>query len=191
MGLKKILTVLVAVGALLTVSGCSVNSGGVAAVIDGQVLYEKDMLTTANDVTDILSADPSFANFSSMNFVLQNAIYEAAMQKAFGENQSPFTEDQHDQFWTTYYDPNSAVYQLWTDPRTRDNLTGYLDYNIVKLLESQGQDMTQVDAAIAQVPVTVNPRYGSWDLSALALTSMLTSQGTGSLGNPQTFSLPA
>jgi len=191
MGLKKILAGFVAVVALLGVSGCS-QSGSVAATVNGAVITEDFVQGSARAIDGILSQDPAYANYDFVGFVLGNSIMEDILTSSLGQMGITLTDQDREQVWTSTYDPSTAEYSLWTNPKTQQALKGLIDLTIVNSMAQSGNlDTDRLLALIDAIPVALNPRYGQWDAGNLAISSRVTSSPAGSLADPLVFTIPA
>jgi len=190
MGLKKILAGLVAVAALLTVSGCS-QSGSVAATVNGMVITEDYVQNSARDLNEILSPDPAYAGYDFVGFVLGNSIMEEMLTNCLGQMGITLTDQNREQVWTSTYDPSTAEYSLWTNPKTQKAITGLIDLTLVNSMAQSGNlDANTLLALIDTMSVTLNPRYGQWNADSLTVSSRITKSSAGSLADPLTFTIP-
>jgi len=191
MGLRKILVGLVAVATLLTVSGCS-TSPNAAATVDGQVVTEEYVQSTAVAVSDILSQNPSYLNFDFVGFVLNNKIRGMVLTDALNQMGITITDADRDQFWASGFTTDSVEYPLWTDEKTKDAMAGYIDFSLVNSAIQAGSfDADKLLELMNAVSVTLNPRYGDWDSEYLAPASRVTGQSAGPLADPVPFTIPA
>ena len=191
MGLKKILAGCVAVAALLGVSGCS-QSGSVAATVNGTVITEDYVQGSASAIDAILSQDPAYANYDFVGFVLGNSIMEDILTVSLGQMGITLSDQERESVWTSSYDPSTAEYSLWTDPDTQQAITGLIDLTIVNSRAQSGSiDTDRLLTLIDAMSVTLNPRYGQWDPSNLAISSRVTRAPAGSLADPLLFTIPA
>lgn len=191
MGLKKLLATLVAVVALLGVSGCS-QSGNVAATVDDTVVTENFVQNSAKYISDILSQDPKYANYDFVGFVLGNSILEVMLNDSLAQMGVTLSDQQREQLWTGSYDPSSVEYSLWADPKAREAVTGLIDLTLVNSMVQSGNiDPNGLLALIDSMSVTLNPRYGQWDSSSLSVSSRVTGSPAGPLANPVSFIVPA
>ncbi|MCL2471722.1 MAG: hypothetical protein FWF25_08300 [Propionibacteriaceae bacterium] len=192
MTVKRILAVLVALAALVTVSGCSAGTAKVAATVNGQVIDENQVQSAALEVGNILSASPTYEDFDPVAFVLQNEIVGAMLTSALSQVGVTITDDQRQQLWSSSFDPTSPEYQLWTDPKTRPGLIGYIDYALVgQMSQAGGLDSNKVMSLVNAMTVTVNPRYGVWDSDNWTVSSRTLGQGSGPLADPTGFTIPS
>jgi len=191
MGLKKILAGLVAVVALLGMSGCS-QSSNTAATVNGVVITEEYVQSSARYLTETLSSEPGYANFDFVGFVLRNTIMEEILSDTLSQMGITVTDQNREQVWNSLFDPNSLTYKLWADPKARPTLLGYIDLAMVQTSAQSGNlDTDKLVALIDAVSVSVNPRYGQWDSESLNLSSRVAPDPVGTLADPVPFSIPA
>ncbi|MCL2736431.1 MAG: SurA N-terminal domain-containing protein [Propionibacteriaceae bacterium] len=194
MGLKRIAAGLVVIAAGLALSACSANTGNVAATVGGHVLSETTEQNAATAVTDILGQDPTYAQFDSMAFVLQNDIVGQLLTSGLSDMGITITDAQRDDFWQSNFDPGRVEYQLWMDARTKNCVVGYIDLALVNsMVQSGAIDSNQLVGRMDDISVTVNPRYGVWDSTNWTVSSRASNPGvtTGPLADPQVFTVPA
>jgi len=192
MTVKRILAALVALAALVTVSGCSAGTAKVAAMVNGQVIAEQQVQSAAQEVNDILSSSPTYAGFDALAFVIQNEVVGAMLTSALTQLGLTITDDQREQLWSSSFDPTSPEYQLWTDPKTRTALVGYIDYALVGQMSQAGSiDSNKLVSLVNAMKVTVNPRYGEWDQENWVLPSRTSGQVSGPLADLSVFTMPS
>jgi len=190
MGLKKLLAGLVAVVALLGVTGCS-QSGNVAATVDGTVITENFVQNSAREIADVLSPDPKYDTYDFVGFVLGNSIMEKMLTDCLDQMGITLSDQDRERMWTSSYAPDSVEYALWTNPKTQPAITGLIDLTLVNGMAQAGSlDTNQFLALIDAMPITINPRYGQWDPERLSLSSRITNSPAGPLADPTTFIVP-
>ena len=102
------------------------------------------------------------------------------------------SDDLRAQIWAESYEQVGLPYGMWEDPQTRQFVAAWMNVQVaVELLDMGGLDYDTLVAAMAEVPVVVAPRYGSWDTSELHLTSRVNSRSEGPLGERVRFQMPA
>lgn len=192
MGLKKILAGIVAAAALIAMSGCSAQSGSVAATVNGVVITEDSLNTSVAAFNEILSQDPRYDSSDSVSFVLTYQILGEMFGAALPQLGLGFTDADREDLWTSTFSPTDVEYPLWTDPRLTSMMRGYLDFNLTNMLAQSGSiDVQTVVAALNSLSVTVNPRHGSWNMDTWAITSNSASNPVGVLADPVVFPVPA
>ena len=193
MALKRIVAGLVGVVALVALAGCSGSpGGGVAAVVDGQVITETSVDRAALAMRDIVSSSSQYDGMDFTGFMLTNLIDEQLFANVLASMGQTITDDMRDQYWQANFDPTGAEYNLWTDSRTRAAMVGYIDVQLINaMLTNQTLDYNGLLAAAQAVPVKLNPRYGTWDSANLAVSSREDNLTAGALAAPTVFTMPA
>jgi hypothetical protein len=143
---KRILAGLVAVAALLVAAGCSSNPS-VAATVNGEVVAEAAVQKAAGGMLDIVQDSGDFTGL-----VLESYVYQIALGSVLGEMGVTITDAMRDEWWMGSIDPASTAFRLWTDPRTKAGIAGYIDIQIVNTMLQNGQlDVNEVQIGRAHV----------------------------------------
>ena len=195
MSVKRVVAGLIAVVALLAMSGCSANRGSVAAKVGDQVLSQSALdreINVANEkLTDF---NPVFATFDTTEFVLKAEIMGRIMTSALAKLNVTITDQMRNDYITNTYSPSEAVYLLWNDKRTKSAIDNMSNWNIGLMLRDAGMvDGVALSAQLSAISkaVKVNPRYGDWDMSSQTVASRVASQlQQGALAEPAAFTIP-
>jgi len=191
MGLKKILAGIVAAAALIAMSGCTANTGNVAATVNDVVITESSLEASAKAFDEILSQDPRYAATDSVNFILTYEILAEMFAATQATTGISFTDAEREQLWKTSFTPNQVEYGLWGEPSLTSMMRGYIDLELTNQLAQTGNlDVTAVVTALNDVTVNVNPRHGSWDSQKWSVTPNTESTPVGALAEPVVFSIP-
>ena len=205
MGLKKITVGMVIVIAM-SMSGCSFQ-GSVAATVNGQIITEAALASTVRGIEDVLSDDERYQGFDFTAFMLENLVYSIIfpeVRRSVGvastnQDREVFpevtgsvgvasTDQDREEWWESHIDPAYPEYPLWADPRTRTAMAGYIDISIIEdLLDAGDLDPQTVVPLLTAMPVSVNPRYGTWDWEYMGLYTRRLMQPQGPLAEPVVF----
>jgi hypothetical protein len=195
MGVKRI-AIVVAVVCLMGISGCSANGSTIAATVDDVVITEASIQQAADAMYETLSQNPEFADKNTLNVtMLQHRLSGAILSKVAARFGVRITDAEREAVWEQNFGPQSAQgvtleYPLWTDPRSHEAISGWIDFNLVNwMLQSGELDGQLFFAEVEKIPVTLNPRYGDFDYSSIALAITLNHPG-GALAELVDFSKP-
>jgi len=195
--MKKLLVGLVAIASLLGVSGCA-QSSNTAATVGDMVITEDYVQSSAHYLVEALAAEPAYNTFNFAGFVLANTITEKVLADSLAEMGITISDEQREQQWASMIQPGTITYALWDDPVTRQTLYGLIDSTMVQTAAQMGNiDANKLQTLIDAIPVTLNPRYGTWNSTALNISTRITDTPTGpyipagSLADQQLFTLPS
>ncbi len=151
------------IAGMLVLSGCSGQNPNYAATVDGAVIpvSEADALFT---VLEPYLQNPSPASAVSV-LVTSRVGAQIAVRQGL-----EFTSDEREMAAASVLPPDLAA-----DP----NAAGFATDYVTTALVSQQLGQEGFIQAAAEVDVVVNPRFGSWDPSQVAVVP-----GTGSLSSP-------
>ncbi len=158
----KALIALVVAG-MLVLSGCAGQNPNHAATIDGVALPVSEVEATLPVLKPYLQ-DPSVATVTGL-LVTSRVGAKIAQQEGL-----QFTAEERETASAASLPPDLAA-----DP----NLAGFVTDYVTTMLTSQKLGQEGFIAAASAIDVTVNPRFGSWDVTRLAVVP-----GTGSLSSP-------
>lgn len=188
MSVKSVVAGCVAALVLVGAAGCSTPSGGVAAEVDGHVITQAQVQRSAQGTMDVLTKDPQYAKFDGVAFALQNYIVGQMLSEGLSGLGVTITDEQRDQYWSQIFDPAGAEYTLWSNPGARECLNGYVDLAIVNSMIKAGDiDADRLLSLVNALPITVSPRYGTWDVEAWNVTSRVSKTASGVLADPITL----
>ena len=196
MSVKKVLAGLVAVIALITMSGCSSDRGVMAAEVGDWKLSQVALDQEVNGILDLLvPLNEGYRTADITGFVLQSEIVGRIMTKVLGQMDGvTVTEEMIQQYMLSQYGPNSVMHMLRADPRFKGLIDGAVTWNVVMVMRNAGMiDSAVLANNLSKVSKTVkiNPRYGDWDVAEHTVTSRayaLVQQG--SLAEPTSFTIP-
>jgi len=159
--------------------------------VNGTVITEDYVQGSARALTGILSQDPAYANYDFVGFVLGNSIMEEILTDSLNQMGITLTDQNREQVWASGYDQSTAEYSLWTNPKTQRAITGLIDLTLVNSMAQNGSlDANRLLALIDTISVTLNPRYGQWDVNSLTVSSRITQSPAGPLADPLPFTIP-
>lgn len=149
-----------AAAAMLLVGGCAANNPRVAATVGSVTIMESQVDGVAAVLAD--STDGQRTAGSLRAGVLTVMIQSVLVLKAAAEKGVVVTQAERDAMFAS--EPSMAV--LRENPVTAQFITDFVDSSLASSRLGQ-----EAFAAIAlAVPVTVNPRYGSWNQNLAQLT---------------------
>jgi len=168
----------------LTVSGCESNVG-TAAVVDGSKISESDVTR----YLDPAAADASQARNLALQYQIREKLFTAALRK---KNKVPTDQDlqaQHDlaisnligqQVTGAQADKTlrglmgqTGLKQSFADVLTR---SFELELFYAKQTNANQEQVVEKDLASQHLPVSVNPRYGTWNTSNFTFAGLSSSQ---------------
>ncbi|MCL1906397.1 MAG: hypothetical protein FWG08_00505 [Propionibacteriaceae bacterium] len=192
MATRKIAAVILGIGCLLGLAGCSQPSGSVAAVVNGRVISDDFVQQTALAVQDILAPADCSDHFVCFHDILQNQIIGTMCDEMLAAQGFELSTQEKDQWWQDSIPPDNPIYQLWFDPRTRPGFEAFASASIFAAILDSGQvDAQQWLAQLKTIPVQVNPRYGDWNADEWLFTSGLDGRPGGVKAEQFVVELPA
>ena len=206
MRLRPIVALGLAMLGLVSVTGCAELPPATAAVVNGQTITERDLQDTAVALAGVLATDEQYATWDLVGLALNYQILEilltdglaqlgAAAESPLTINQAAnyvITQEERNQFWAANVDPSTAIYFAWLDPQASQAMTGFIDYYILNdKIQAGAINGDQLINVVSQLPVSVNPRYGSWDSQQWSLSDGQPEGALpGVLAQPIDFSQP-
>jgi len=167
---KRVAAAAVALFALLGFAGCQVSErGSVAAIADGVTITQRQVDQTVAKLTG-LTLLQSIPTQALPAFATQFLVWGTAGTSITQALGLPITDDLRQQVID-----QSQLTQEYQDTTLRPFLMGLVDFTVVMTTINQGGiDQASWMRAISSVPVTVNPRYGTWDVPSATVTSYAT-----------------
>jgi hypothetical protein len=192
MRVKSVIAALIVVAAVVGLSGCTVNLGQTAATVNGQVLSERTLRDTADAVAEVLAESTSSAGADPFSFTVQMLLLNLALPDVLEQAGAGLDDPTRQEIWNSLVSPEQPEYRLFTDERTRDVALGYIDMQwMLSLLQSGQLDGNALFVAISSLPFDINPRYGSFDVANLTLSSRVAPNSVaGPLAELTTFDVP-
>jgi len=195
MSVKKVLAGLVAVIAVITMSGCSSDRGVTAVEVGDWKLSQVALDQEVNDLLDVLvPINEGYRSMDATRFVLETEIVGRIITEVLEQMDVSVTEEMIQQFMLNYYGANSVMHVLRADPRIKGLIDGMITWNVVTIMRDEGMiDNAVLANQLSKVSKTVkvNPRYGDWDVVNLTVASRAYAQvQQGSLAEPTAFTIP-
>ncbi len=164
----------------LTLTGCN-SKIGTAAVVNGSKISESDVSRYLDPAAD----DASQARSTALQYQIEQKVLLAALRN---KNAVPADADlakQHDQALSGLFNGQLSGDQATNALQTvlkQNGLKASFGEVIIRTVELEQSYLTAIHADQAQqavadivkqkIPVSVNPRYGSWNTSTFSFTGL-------------------
>jgi hypothetical protein len=171
--------VLCALGAL-TLTGCD-SKIGTAAVVGGSKISESDV----SRYLDPTKADASSARDLSLEYQLREKLFTIALRNKHAFPSDADLSKLHDQSISNLLGQQVSGAQADQTLRSTMKQNGLkesfadelvrsfaLELSYAKVINANQESQVTADLVKQKIPVTVNPRYGSWNTSTFGFTGM-------------------
>lgn len=168
----------------LTVSGCQSNIG-TAAVVDGSKISESDV----NRYVDPATAEAGQARNLSLQYQIREKLFTVALDRKNAIPSDQQLQAQHDLAVSNLIGQqvsgaqgDKALRDLMSQNGLKQSFADVLTHAFelelyyAKQTDAQQEQVVEKDLAGQHIPVSVNPRYGSWDTSKFAFTGLSSRQ---------------
>jgi len=127
---------------------------------------------------------------SMLQGTLDSQIVGAILGQAFAEVDVVFSDEDKDR-WVMYVEPE-FIQRCWDDPVCREGLDGYVTQQLAfEYINTEPMDFEKFDAALDNMSVWMNPRYGQWDPQQLNSSAFLDKRPGGILAETLLLTPPA
>lgn len=170
---------LCALGAL-TLTGCD-SKIGTAAVVDHSKISESDV----SRYLDPAAEDASRARDLSLQYQLREKLFTVALRRKNALPSDAELQKLHDQALSNLLGQQvsgaqadatlrASMKQNGLRPSFADELVRSfeLELTYARVIKADQESQVAADLAKQKIPVSVNPRYGSWDTSTFAFTGL-------------------
>jgi hypothetical protein len=170
---------LCALGALI-LTGCN-SKIGTAAVVDGNKISESDV----SRYLDPAASDVGQARGLALQYQIREKLFTAALQNKHAMPGDADLRKLHDQAVSNLLGQQlsgaqadqtlrSTMSQNGLKPSFAEELTRSfeLELTYAKAIKANQESQVAADLVKQKIPVTVNPRYGSWDTSTFGFTGL-------------------
>jgi len=170
---------LCALGAL-TLTGCD-SKIGTAAIVGGSKISESDV----SRYLDPATADASSARDLSLQYQLREKLFTVALRNKHAFPSDADLQKLHDQAVSNLLGQQVSGAQADQTLRATMKQNGLresfaaelvrsfaLELTYAKVINANQESQVTADLVKQKIPVTVNPRYGSWDTATFGFTGM-------------------
>lgn len=146
----------IAAAGVLGLSGCAGSDPQVAAYVDGVEVSVSQVDTVSRAVANINGDIPGGFNSAVASAFVQGKL----AQELAAENNVDLSGQRAEAL------AGNGLQSLANDPATQDFAAAYADFILIAQTES---GMAALQGKSAAASITINPRYGEWDVSRVSI----------------------